>query len=216
MDGSDAIHKTYVPYSKIELLRDYKMHSTWTVLPPPPPPPPPPHTHTHTCYTGRQPHPDSAQTCGRSRSERTLLQRSQGWGGLSPHAASGTSPHAAMPPATGGRATAVTHECVFLYVEQLIKYQTVLLQIQCIPLLRAAAHLGVKVERDVACLFVPDQQRLFKIEVSHLLHPPRPLLKYFILITGSIHVCNHLCSLVVAIMYRIVGNFRGRKLSRIL
>jgi len=89
----------------------------------------------------------------------------------------------------------------------------VLLQIQCIPLLRAAgfesvSHLGVKVERDVVCLFVPDQQRLLEVEVSHLLHPPRPLLKYFILIAGSIHVYNHLCSLVVAIMYRIAGNFR--------
>ena len=80
---------------------------------------------------------------------------------------------------------------------------TMLLQIQCIPLLRAAdyesvSHLGVKVERDVVCLFVPDQQRLLEVEVSHLLHPPRPLLKYFILITGSIHVYNHLCSLVVS------------------
>ena len=85
------------------------MHSTWTVPLLPPPPHIHTHTHTHTCYTGRQPHPDSAQTCGRSRSERTLLQHSQGWGGLSPHAASGTSPHAAMPPTAGGRAIAVTH-----------------------------------------------------------------------------------------------------------
>ena len=50
MDGSDAIHKTYVPYSEIELLQSNVIIKCTLpgLSPSSPPPPPPPHTHTHT------------------------------------------------------------------------------------------------------------------------------------------------------------------------